>query len=317
MGEALVTKARAAELLDAASRVHVAVIGDVMLDVYLSGETERMSPEAPVPIVRVTERHEELGGAANVAKNVRAIGAQCSLVGAVGKDPAGDHVRSMLEAAGIDTRAVISTGRITTVKTRVMSRGQQIVRYDHEVTDPLPPVEESTLVNDARDVVMSADALAFADYAKGALVGQLVCLSINVANARRVPSVADPAAPNLYAFQGATVCKPNDATVAAHGMDLGLFARIGAKNILRTRGALGMVLVAQDGRRTEIPALARGVVDVTGAGDTVTAYVAALLAAKATVLEAAVIANIAAGVQVGKRGAQTVTPEEVLARMAA
>lgn len=300
------TKERVAELLAKAPSVHIAVIGDVMLDVYIEGDVERISPEAPVPVVKVRERRECLGGAGNVAQNVAALGAKCSLVSVVGEDAAGDAVRALLQNADINENNVFClSDRQTTIKTRIVARGQQVVRFDSETVVHWSFGESEWLAGCASEVVESVDAVAFADYAKGMLNPIIIDRAIFDASRRNIPTIADPKFPNLFAYKGVTVYKPNRLDLASP-----LASDVGAKHVLMTAGASGMFL---DGRH--IPAVGCEVADVTGAGDTVTAWLAVLLACGGSIEEAARIANVAAGVKVGKHGAQSVSPAEVLAAL--
>lgn len=294
-----------------------------MLDVYLRGEVERISPEAPVPVVRIRERKLALGGAANVANNIAALGARCELISAVGEDVAGGTLRDMLKGVGTETRALVSVGRPTTTKTRVVARSQQLVRYDEEDDSDLEGPEIDRLLEAMRVAIESADAVIFEDYNKGVLVPEVIARGIAWAREKRIPIVVDPKYRNFFAFRGATIFKPNrreleSALGAAVDLDHpeGLpaaFDRLGVENLLLTLGERGMALISSDGEVGRIPTTAREVYDVVGAGDTVTAYLATMLAAGGTPAEAALIANFAAGVEVGKLGAATVKTEEVIA----
>jgi D-beta-D-heptose 7-phosphate kinase/D-beta-D-heptose 1-phosphate adenosyltransferase len=313
---------RLASLLAASARRRVAVIGDAMLDVYLRGDVDRVSPEAPVPVVRVRERHYALGGAANVAQNVRALGAGCDLVAAVGDDPDGRQVRAMLAAIGSDGESLVRVDRPTTSKTRIVARSQQIVRVDEEEDADLAGGEADRVAAAALAAVERADALVFEDYNKGVLVPSVIARAIERARARGIPVVVDPKYRNFFAYRGATIFKPNRRELeAALGAAVDLehpealpatFDRLGVEHLLLTLGDRGMALVSAGGELMRVKTTARAVYDVVGAGDTVTAYLAAILAAGGTVQEAAVIANYAAGVEVGKPGTATVSPDEVL-----
>lgn len=317
-----ITRERLVSLLDSAPRYHVAVAGDAMLDIYLRGDVDRISPEAPVPVVRIRERRQALGGAANVASNVLALGARCSMVCAVGADAAGSDLRAMLAAAGAAVDGVVEAGRPTTTKTRVLARAQQLVRVDEESDSDLDGVDVVALEQAVADVVAHADALVLEDYNKGALAPTVIRAAIAAANARAIPVVVDPKFRNFFEYRGATVFKPNrrelDAALGA-AVDLdapdalpATCARLGVEHLLLTLGERGMVLVSADGEMGRIPTTAREVYDVVGAGDTVTAYIATMLAAGASAAEAAVIANFAAGVEVGKLGAVSVSADEVV-----
>jgi D-beta-D-heptose 7-phosphate kinase/D-beta-D-heptose 1-phosphate adenosyltransferase len=333
-----------------------------MLDVYLRGDVDRISPEAPVPVVRVRDRKDALGGAANVAQNVAALGAKVELVALVGGDESGERLRQMLGAMGTDTRGLVKTTRPTTTKTRVLARAQQLLRVDEEVDTDCLDSEVEQLVAAIDRAVADADALVLEDYNKGVLVPKVIRRAISQARIKGIPIVVDPKYHNFFEYKGATVFKPNRRELeAALGAAVDLehpdalplvLERLGVESLLLTLSEKGMALVqpadsaraASDGRRQavdggssakdaarraderrhgavgkadavqvdRIPTTAREVYDVVGAGDTVTAYLAAMLAAGATPLEAAIIANYAAGVEVGKLGAATVTPQEVL-----
>ena len=311
-------------LLDRMRTAQVAVLGDIMLDRYLLGETDRLSPEAPVPVVTVREVQTRLGGAGNVAANVAAIGATCHLVALTGDDDHAGLIRAELATAGIaDQHLVPSATRPTTTKTRVVARGQQVVRIDEETDRPAEGPELEHLVDATTAALATADALLLQDYNKGTLAPDLIHLALERARQRGIPVIVDPKFRNFFAFPGATVFKPNrrelDAAVGAT-VDLedsatlpAVLAQLNANNLLLTLGAEGMLLVTRDGQVNRIPSLAREVFDVSGAGDTVTAWVGTALAAGATVREAAVLATYAAGVEVGKSGVATVSPAEVLA----
>ena len=318
------TRDRLAALLKKMAECRIVVVGDAMLDIYLAGDAERISPEAPVPVVTVRGRRYALGGAANVAANVAALGAESRLVAVIGDDARGDSVRGELAQHRLtDQFLVVATARPTTSKTRVVARGQQVVRIDEEVEDPIP---ERALeqVLDALDRAMAdADALVIEDYNKGTLTPAVIERAMALGTKRGVPIVVDPKFKNFFAYRGAAVFKPNRRELEqAMGAALDLdhpdalptsLAKLGVDNLLLTLGAEGMVLVTKDGQIARIPTMAREVFDVSGAGDTVTAWVGTALAAGATVREAAQLANYAAGIEVGKAGVATVLPAEVLA----
>jgi D-beta-D-heptose 7-phosphate kinase/D-beta-D-heptose 1-phosphate adenosyltransferase len=318
------TRDRILQLIARMKTSRVVVVGDIMLDRYLVGETDRLSPEAPVPVVTVRERHAALGGAANVAANVAALGAACQLVGAVGDDVDGATIRQELAVARLEDRHVVTVaGRPTTSKTRIIARAQQIVRIDDEVDSLLEGPDLARLIRVAREVLADADALLLEDYNKGALAPPLITAVMELAKRRGIPIVVDPKFRQFFEYGGATVFKPNrreleSALGAAVDLQNGnalpeVLARLRVDNLLVTLGAEGMVLVMKDGSSTHIPSIAREIYDVSGAGDTVTAWMGAALAAGASIRESAQLANYAAGVEVGKAGVSTVSPEEVLA----
>jgi rfaE bifunctional protein kinase chain/domain len=302
----------------------VVVLGDAMLDIYLDGEVDRISPEAPVPVVTVRGRRTALGGAANVAANVAAIGAEARLVSVLGDDARGDLLRGELAQSHLaDGWLVVSPDRPTTSKTRVVARGQQIVRIDEEVDEPVSDPAADQLLGALERALADADALLIEDYNKGALTAGVIERTMVLARRRAVPVVVDPKFRNFFGYRGATVFKPNRRELEqAMGAALDLahpdalpatLDRLGVDNLLLTLGNEGMVLVTKDRQLTRIPTMAREVYDVSGAGDTVTAWVGTALAAGATAPEAAHLATYAAGIEVAKAGVATVSPAEVLA----
>ena len=316
------SRERLVEILDAARGTRVVIVGDAMLDVYLRGDVDRISPEAPVPVVRVRERRDALGGAANVAQNVAALGGIPRLVAAVGRDPAGARLHAMLGEIGAGTDRLVEVGRPTTTKTRILARVQQVVRVDEEEDADLPAADADRIARAVEEALGDADALVLEDYNKGVLTSPVIARAIAPARARRLPVVVDPKYRNFFAYKGATIFKPNrrelEAALGA-AMDLehpetlpATVARLEVEHLLLTLGERGMMLIPARGEVTRVPTTAREVYDVVGAGDTVTAYLAATLAAGASAREAAVIANLAAGVEVGKLGAATVATDEVL-----
>jgi D-beta-D-heptose 7-phosphate kinase/D-beta-D-heptose 1-phosphate adenosyltransferase len=303
---------------------HVVVVGDAMLDIYLAGDADRISPEAPVPVVTVHTRRYALGGAANVAANVAAIGAECRLVAVVGDDARGDSLRAELAQNRLaDRHIVVAAARPTTSKTRVTARGQQVVRIDEEIEDAITAKTENQLLGQLDAVMADADAILLEDYNKGTLTPAVIERAMTLARKRGIPVVVDPKFKHFFAYRGATLFKPNRRELEqAMGAALDLahpdalpttLEKLGVDNLLLTLGAEGMVLVTKDRQIGRIPTMAREVFDVSGAGDTVTAWVGTALAAGASVREAAQVANYAAGVEVGKSGVATVSPGEVLA----
>lgn len=293
-----------------------------MLDVYLRGDVDRISPEAPVPVVRVRERRDALGGAANVAQNVSALGGVPRLVAAVGRDAAGARLHAMLDQIGAGTDRLVEVDRPTTTKTRILARVQQVVRVDEEEDDDLPATDAGRIAAAVEEALHDAAALIIEDYNKGVLTPPVIGRVMARARSRGLPVVVDPKYRNFFAYKGATIFKPNrrelEAALGA-AMDLdhpetlpATVARLEVEHLLLTLGERGMMLIPARGEVTRVPTTAREVYDVVGAGDTVTAYLAATLAAGASAREAAVIANLAAGVEVGKLGAATVEAGEVI-----
>lgn len=312
--------------LDRASAVRVLAIGDCMLDAYVSGAASRISPEAPVPVVEVFRRSWIAGGAANVAANVRSLGASVWIAGITGVDDSGVRLRQELERCGIHTELLLEdTSRVTTTKTRVTAAGQQIVRFDDEDRSPLPGPVFDDLRARCAAALDSADVCILSDYAKGVIDDRLCQWLIGEATQRNLPVVVDPKSPDLSRYRGATLITPNlkEAAAAAgepiqSSSDLGgaagrLLNIIAPSALLITQGEAGMSLFQQDEPVRHLPALVNEVADVTGAGDTVVAALAISLGMRLSLYEAAEIANIAAGVAVSHHGTWAVKAGELLA----
>lgn len=317
------TPDRLAELLERARHVRVLVVGDLMLDVYLRGAASRISPEAPVPVVRVQEEWRALGGAANVAVNVVALGAGCTAVGCVGTDHPGDDLLTELAAAGIDPAGVRrERTRPTTVKTRVMARHQQVARYDRESDADGEGESVDALIAAIRREAPRADAIVLEDYNKGVLVPAVIEAALAIGRELEKPVVVDPKDRHFFAYRGATVFKPNLSELeralraSVHPDDAAWMERtrreLDCRHLLITLGEEGMSLMTDAGEFVRVPTVARSVYDVSGAGDTVTAAMAVALAAGADVAEAAVLANHAAGIEVGKAGVAPVSAAEIM-----
>ena len=321
------TLPRAQTLVGAFSNVPVLVVGDVMLDRFIVGNVTRISPEAPVPVVRFKGEHVRLGGAANVAHNIAALGGRVSLVGAVGVDAAAERIRAELVRIGVAADGLVEDrSRPTTEKVRIVTeRNQQVARVDYEEDADVEPSIERALADGVGVAGRGARALLVSDYLKGVVTRGVVdaMRTLGAHSHARPPLVVDPKIPHLACYAGATLVTPNhhEAETATHirirsdedariaGRDFRRRADCGA--VLITRGEHGMFLSAEP-CESSIPAAAREVADVTGAGDTVAATLALALAAGASLMEAAVLANHAAGIVVGKFGPATVSPEELL-----
>nr|WP_226383098.1 D-glycero-beta-D-manno-heptose-7-phosphate kinase [Burkholderia savannae] len=295
----------------------VLVVGDVMLDRYWFGDVERISPEAPVPVVRIQRTEDRLGGAANVARNVVAIGARSGLLCVVGSDEPGERIVELLEHSGVTAHLGRDPALPTTIKLRVLSRQQQLLRVDFENT----PAHEVLLAGLAtfESILHEQDVVLFSDYAKGGLTH--VTRMIEAARGAGKPVLIDPKGDDWERYRGATVITPNRAELRQvigqwdSEADLvsrvnGLRARLDIACLLLTRSEEGMTLFTDDGIVHE-PALAREVYDVSGAGDTVIATLAAMLGARIPLVEAVRHANRAAGIVVGKLGTATVSYDEL------
>jgi D-glycero-beta-D-manno-heptose-7-phosphate kinase len=306
----------------------VAVLGDVMLDEYLFGEVNRISPEAPVPIVRVLREQAVLGGAANVAANLRALGAEPLLMGTLQKDGAGDRLLGLLARLGISRDGlVLDPSRPTIIKTRVVGQQQQMLRIDREEAGQPDLHVVQDLCARVALILSECSALVVSDYAKGVIGAAVMDTVREVCAAKNIPWIVDPKPAHKALYRGATLMTPNtkeaaelsnltlksDGDVAAAGR--AILADLQLKGLLLTRSEKGMALFAPSEDHAEpwlIPTEAREVFDVSGAGDTVIATLAAAIAAGADWRDAAMLANAAAGVVVAKVGTATVTPEELL-----
>jgi rfaE bifunctional protein kinase chain/domain len=302
---------------DAVTRTRVLVAGDVMLDRYWFGDVERISPEAPVPVVKVTRTEERPGGAANVARNAAALGAQTTLLSVIGADEPGAALERLLAAERVRASLHRDPALSTTVKMRVIARQQQLLRIDFET----PPSHEvlATKLADFDRLVAAADLVILSDYGKGGLAH--IAAMIGRARAAGKPVLVDPKGDDWGRYRGATVITPNRAEfrqVVGHWRDAAemsakaraLRADLNVAALLVTRSEEGMSLYTADGGE-DIPAVAREVYDVSGAGDTVIATLGVLLGAGADLRSAVRFANAAAGVVVGKLGAAVVTPDEL------
>jgi D-beta-D-heptose 7-phosphate kinase/D-beta-D-heptose 1-phosphate adenosyltransferase len=292
----------------------VLVVGDVMLDRYLWGNVTRISPEAPVPVVEVERETMRLGGAANVAHNVLALKARPLLLGAVGEDAAGGHLRRTLAECGVAADGLLVDARRTTLKTRIVARSQHLVRADEEDRGDVSEDVGEEILRRALDALAEASAVVLADYGKGVITRALLDGLLPAARDRRVPVCVDPKDTHFFSYVGVSVLTPNqheaaevlgyklhsEASVSRAGNEL--LERLGSACVLITRGEKGMSLFEAGGARTDFPAVARRVYDVTGAGDTVVSAYAAALAGGAHPREAAALANHAAGLVVAELG---------------
>jgi D-beta-D-heptose 7-phosphate kinase/D-beta-D-heptose 1-phosphate adenosyltransferase len=318
------------ELVQAVRRfgdAHVVVLGDVMLDRYVSGAASRLSPEAPIPVLRPASTRATLGGAANVALNIATLGGRVSLVGLIGDDDAGDEVTRLLASTGIESHLLVVSGRPTTTKTRFMAGVHQLLRLDEEVTTPIETDTGTALLRHFAAALRTADIVVFSDYAKGVLSDLVLAGALTQASASRQTVIADPKRPDFAAYRGVTVLTPNEHEVrqatrieAADDAEADRAGRhaleeSGAEAVVVTRSARGLTLVRRDQPPLHLPARAREVADVSGAGDTLVAALAVALGAQASLPAAATLANITAGISVGKQGTATVSREELLGEL--
>jgi len=311
------------ELIRRFAGQRVLVVGDVMLDRYLTGRVRRISPEAPVPIVEVERTFDRPGGAGNVGTNTQRLGAPTVIVGIVGDDPDGQRLRDVLAQGELSTNSLITLpNHLTTVKTRILAGGQQVVRVDRELNFSATGLVAEQLFDAFADV--PADVVILSDYSKGVL-SRAVCIElIRWASEREIPVIVDPKGREYDRYRGATAVTPNGAEAAqAIGLEppaeAGLdvlhdffLGTLGFSAALITQGERGMSLLLPNAPPISYPATARGVADVTGAGDTAVSVFALAVAAGACYTDAAFVANVASGIAVGKAGAVAVTPEELL-----
>lgn len=316
-------------LLDRFANLNVWVVGDVMLDEYVTGAVERISPEAPVPVVRARATENRLGGAANVARQLAALGARVSLAGVVGTDAAGETLLRLCEAAGIDTRAVGKLPeRPTTRKLRVLGHSQQLLRLDWEDAGACTPQVAVRLASKLAEGARP-DAIVLSDYAKGVLTAETIAAILRLRGS--APVLVDPKHTDFGRYRGATTVTPNlreleaacgrtldpDDTAAIAAAARELLQRAGLQSLVVTLGSRGMLVVPSDGSETALPAMRREVYDVTGAGDTAIAVLTLALAAEAPLAQAAQLANAAAGVAVSHVGAVAVPAAAIRDALAA
>jgi D-glycero-beta-D-manno-heptose-7-phosphate kinase len=323
---AQLTKQRAGELVQAMRDRKIVVLGDVMLDEFVWGDVTRISPEAPVPVVDIRRESVHLGGAANVLANVVALGAKACVVGVVGNDSAGERLRASLKEASplqTDDYLILDANRPSTTKTRIIAHNQLVVRADREHRGAVNGPIEGRIIETLKQALKDADAFVVSDYDKGVVTPRILGEILPLAHAR-IPVLIDPKIRNFLHYQPASLITPNhhealrmsdlevDSDDGLHRAARVIRDKVNCDAVLITRGDRGIMLLEGDNDPVFVGTAAREVYDVTGAGDTVIATLAAALAAGATMLEAANLANHAAGVVVGKVGTATVSADELL-----
>jgi D-beta-D-heptose 7-phosphate kinase/D-beta-D-heptose 1-phosphate adenosyltransferase len=322
-----------AHLIERFSGRRIGVIGDVMLDHFVIGTVDRISPEAPVPVVKFAREEYRLGGAANVAHNLSTLGAEVRLVGLVGQDDAAATLARELAAHRLSAADLVADpDRPTTQKTRIVtSRNQQVARIDREEDGESTAGARAALAAAASSVASAVDAVVLSDYRKGVVTPDIIASAIAAADGRRVPVLVDPKVPEAARYRGATLLTPNhheaelmtgitirtdeDAARAARRLH-----ELTGASVVITRGEHGMWVLDTSGRvpeETGLPAVAREVADVTGAGDTVIAVFAMALSARLALVDAARLANAAAGLVVARFGPATIRPDELRQAVAA
>ncbi|MTJ81194.1 MAG: D-glycero-beta-D-manno-heptose-7-phosphate kinase [Telmatospirillum sp.] len=317
-----------ADSVNALRQARVLCVGDVMLDQFVYGDVDRISPEAPIPVLRVRRETAMLGGAGNVVRNLCSLGARTHFVSLVGDDMAGREVVTLVGShPEVDPALVVETGRQTTIKTRFSAGSQQLLRADRETTVALAPESLSAVLDRALGLMDKVGAVVLSDYGKGVLGAEVVRKLIERANEADRPVVVDPKGSDYSVYAGATLVTPNrkelheatgmpvdgdDAIVAAARH---LIETCGIRNVLVTRSQDGMTLLTRDGEVHHLPAEAREVFDVSGAGDTVVAAMAAAIATGTPLTDAARLANVAAGIVVGKVGTAVVYVSDLLSAL--
>jgi D-beta-D-heptose 7-phosphate kinase/D-beta-D-heptose 1-phosphate adenosyltransferase len=316
---------RLERLIDAFSEVRLLVVGDLVLDEYVWGDVERVSPEAPVPVVHVRDETVMLGGAANAARNVVALGGSVECCSVIGGDAAGDRIAQLLKDLGVDPAGLVRVdGRPTTRKTRIVARSQQVVRFDRETFEPPPPGAGRELLDAIARSTERVQGVIVEDYGKGVLSRQIAETAMRLFREAGLEVAVDPKA-DLSHYQGASLLKPNlrEAEELAgirvrseqdlHRIAMRLRRVVGGATVVVTRGHDGMSLYESEGPGVRVPTVAREVFDVQGAGDTAIAALTLALRAGGSLFEAAVIANAASGVVVSKVGTATASADEVKA----
>ena len=310
-------------------RARILILGDIMLDEYLLGSVDRISPEAPVPVVEITSSKLLLGGAANVAANIRALGDEPILIGTVGEDEASVKLNQLLKQRGIsDDYIVNDQSRQTTIKTRIIAHSQQIVRADREDRHELDHDIESKMLKRFLGAVDGIQAVIISDYGKGVITDTLLEKVISVCLERNIYTAVDPKETHFHNYKRVSVITPNHHEAGfAYGRRIvaeadllevgnGLLRKLEAKSILITRGPEGMSLFRYGSEPTHIPTFARQVYDVTGAGDTVIACFVSAVCAGADLVEASIAANAGAGITIGEIGTATVTVQQLRQELA-
>lgn len=306
----------------------VLCVGDVMLDRFVYGSVERISPEAPIPVLNIEREIGMLGGAGNVVRNVSALGGTAALTAVIGNDEAGAEIKSLLTEDKVGASAMITNkARATGIKTRYLAGTQQMLRTDHETAQPLDGAAAKKVVDAAKRAMKNCGAVVVSDYGKGVLVPDVIEAVIDAARAKGCPVVVDPKGREYWRYQGADLVTPNRAELAeaiGHPVTVesdivdaakSLVVEYDLRAVLVTRSQDGMTLVTADGAVTHLPAEAREVFDVSGAGDTVVATIATAMAAGAPMLDAAALANVAAGIVVGKVGTAAVYAGDLAAAL--
>lgn len=310
-------------LFDQFSSKRIAVIGDLMLDHYIWGTVERISAEAPIPVVDVQKEDFRLGGAANVIHNLTALGAKADAYGITGNDSYADRLESLLTEINANNFLFKDPERPTTLKSRIVASHQQIVRCDFEKRHFIDKDTEMSIINTLKDNILNYSAIILEDYNKGLLSQDLIKEVVHLANSNNIPITVDPKYKNFFEYKNVTVFKPNFLELQKNlGFDIiteddlqlaakSIFERINPKYLIVTRGEKGLVIFDQNMQKTHIPTFAREVFDVSGAGDTVISTLTLCLACGCDIIESATIANHAAGAVCSKMGITPATQKDI------
>ncbi len=319
------TEKRLDELFEQMKNKHIFVIGDLMIDRYVWGSVNRISPEAPVPVVEVTQESERLGGAANVGNNIVSLGGKCTLIGVAGNDSNADVLRRLIEDMKMNSSGVITdNSRMTTVKTRVIAQNQHVVRIDNEQKHDISSDVADQIISHLERNISSIDGIILEDYNKGVLTKELIQRVIELANKHNKLITVDPKLNHFFEYKNVTVFKPNlketseglgkniktESEVLAAGKQLQ--KQLNAKHVLITRSEKGMSLFSENDKYFHVPTHAREVADVSGAGDTVIATLTLALSAGASPDEAASLSNLGGGLVVGEVGIVPAVPEKII-----
>jgi len=326
----MISKVRARKLISDFHGKRILVIGDIMLDRYIWGSVNRISPEAPVPVVKFSKETALLGGAGNVASNIASLGGRAACFSVIGNDHMGKEIMKQLKGIGADTGGVIEDpGRNTTVKTRIIAHSQQVVRIDREIDSPISKKIEAMMIERVIEKLGTSSCLIISDYDKGVITRKLLTVILNAAFKRKLPVAIDPKLNHFPHYKLATIITPNlteasrataiefkkESDILRAGKKI--LSQNRCKSVLITMGEKGMLLLERGERPVHIKTVAKEVYDVTGAGDTVISTIALALGAGASLGEASIIANHAAGIVVGKIGTATVDADELLASFSA
>ena len=320
-------RAQLVPLIGALAKARVLCVGDVMLDHFHYGTVDRISPEAPIPVLKVEREDAMLGGAGNVVRNLRSLGAQARFITVVGKDGAGKEIARQIRDHGVADKPIVDDGRRTSTKTRYLAGGQQVLRADRETDHPLSPKVEKKLIRAATSAMRGCKVVVLSDYGKGVLTGKVAAEIIKIARQAKKTVIVDPKGADFSRYRGAGLITPNlrelaEATGKAVETDRDVTAA--AKHLIRkyklgavlvTRSADGMTVVPAKGRAVHLAAESQEIFDVSGAGDTVVAAIATALGAGIPLADAAALANVAAGIVVGKVGTAAADAADVVARL--